>query len=78
MIPKRLFLRLSVLVLSFTAMQATTIPNPFPHCPIFAILCSTDSSDGHCGFGALYNETCGYCYGNDGSVSLDLTDCTNI
>jgi hypothetical protein len=67
MSPKKLVLKLAVLMLSLATLHAsqTAAPEAFL-CTPFARLCSTGRSAGHCGFQAF--EDCNTCYGNDGST----------
>jgi hypothetical protein len=59
-------LRLAIALFGLAAVHALTPTNNINLCPPFAVLCSTGTSAGHCGFQA--GENCRTCYGDNGSM----------
>jgi hypothetical protein len=66
--PVKLVLKFAILALSLVALHTmqTTSAQAAPLCRPFAVLCSTGTEAGHCGFRP--DEDCSTCYGNDGST----------
>jgi hypothetical protein len=69
----KLFLKLAILIAGIATLHAAVAPSKAaaaaPLCRIDAVLCSTDTSSGHCGY--EYGEDCNACYGDDGSMVLN-------
>jgi hypothetical protein len=71
---KRLLLKLSTLILTLVALRSFAYTEP-PYCHDFAILCTTDTSNGECG--EFYTgQDCRTCYGDDGSTVPFAPECT--
>lgn len=66
--PVKLVLKFAILTLSLAALHTMqpTSAEAAPLCRPFAVLCSTGTSAGHCGFQRF--EDCNTCYGDDGST----------
>ena len=64
--PKKLILKLAVLMFSLATLHAVQSKPTVVLCRPFAQLCSTNTSAGHCGFRP--GEDCNTCYGSDGST----------
>jgi hypothetical protein len=73
MIAKRVFFRLVMLTLSFAALRAVAVPTQSQFCRDVAVLCSTNTSWGECGY--EYGQDCQTCYGDDGSIQPNSPDC---
>jgi hypothetical protein len=73
----KLFLKLAILMIGLITLHAATAQSQVAAaallCRIDAVLCTTDSSSGHCGY--EYGEDCKACYGDDGSMLLNSPDC---
>jgi len=66
--PVKLVMKFAILALSLAALHTiqATPAEAAPVCRPFAVLCSTGTSAGHCGFQRF--EDCNTCYGDDGST----------
>jgi hypothetical protein len=73
MIAKKVFFKLVILILGFAALQAFATPPETQLCREFAVLCSTNTSAGECGY--EYGQVCSTCYGRDGSILPNAPDC---
>jgi hypothetical protein len=76
MVVKKVFLKLVMLTLSLAALQAVATPAQPPLCREFAVLCSTNTGAGTCGFEG--GQVCTTCYGMNGSILADAPDCVNF
>ena len=65
---KKLILKFTVLLMGLAVLHITSKPASATNfqCPTGPIFCSTNTSAGHCGYEP--GETCGLCYGRDGST----------
>jgi hypothetical protein len=69
----KLFLKLAILALGIFTLRAAAAPPAVTLCRDVAVLCSTDTSFGSCGY--EYGEDCHTCYGDDGSTLPNSPDC---
>jgi hypothetical protein len=74
MTAKRVFFKLAMLALSLATLRAFAMPAQAQLCRDVAVLCSTDTSWGECGY--EYGQDCQTCFGDDGSILANSPDCS--
>jgi hypothetical protein len=62
-------------MLSLIALRAFAQPSHSLLCRNFAVLCSTDTSFGECGYD-YSGQDCHTCYGDDGSTLPNAPECS--